>query len=520
MSAAVIPRSAPSVPTLPLLDRLAVAYLVLPLTLFLVGWLQLWAALPLLACVLYGARLLLAPRARGPDAHPVSRLHLTAAIVGGCAWTYLGGTAHFVFANADWFVRDAVLHDLVASPWPVGYGALDGFASLLRAPLAYYLPAALVGKLGGLMAAHYALAAWTAAGVSLFLMLVLSLVPSRTGPALVILGVVILFSGLDFVGNLINTGPRFLLYWHLEKHLEWWAGTYQYSSMTTQLFWVPNHALGGWLAIGLLCRERSGVALEATLPLVVVAATLWSPLTALGLLPFVIWRGVAALYRERSLALLHPLIWGPALLVGIVVAAYLTLDTGAIPKGITLDGAHEEVISGLLRQTQFFLLEAGFIGMAVWSLRRSGQVALALAILAVLPLIHFGPYNDLVMRASIPSLTVLAIAAGLALLAGGDDPEAWKKKAILSGVLLLGALTPVSELARALRLPVWPVNTAASVVGVNCGGYPAHYIARLHGGFVVRLLRQPYLLALEPIVRSRCVNPAVMLMFKRGLLDL
>ncbi len=43
------------------------------------------------------------------------------AIAVGCAWTSFGGTGHWVFANADWHIRDAVLHDLVTGAWPVGY---------------------------------------------------------------------------------------------------------------------------------------------------------------------------------------------------------------------------------------------------------------------------------------------------------------------------------------------------------------------------------------------------------------
>jgi hypothetical protein len=42
----------PSLPTsLDPLDRVVVAYLTLPLVIFLTGWLEWWAALPLLACV-------------------------------------------------------------------------------------------------------------------------------------------------------------------------------------------------------------------------------------------------------------------------------------------------------------------------------------------------------------------------------------------------------------------------------------------------------------------------------------
>ena len=164
-----------------------------------------------------------------------------------------GGTEHWVFANADWHLRDAVLHDLVVGRWPLGYGPLQGQDTLLRAPLGYYLPAALIGKWGGLPRAHFAMAAWTALGATLFLLQVLSLTPARAGPALTAAAVVVLFSGFDIIGSLFDV-PHFIAHWDVTRHLEWWAASYQYSSMTTQLFWVPNHALGGWLTMGLLCR--------------------------------------------------------------------------------------------------------------------------------------------------------------------------------------------------------------------------------------------------------------------------
>jgi hypothetical protein len=505
---------------LPALDRLVIAYLTLPLAIFVIGWLALWVALPLLACLAYSLRSLVMPAAAGAQVIPVTRLHLAVAITAALVWTYFGGTAHFVFANTDWFVRDAVLHDLVASPWPVGYGMMDGHESMLRAPLGYYLTPAFVGKFLGLQAAHLALAAWTAIGASLFLLQVLSLTPSRAGVAIFVALAVIFFSGLDVVGCLANFGPRFLATWHIANHLEWWAGNYQYSSMTTQLFWVPNHALSGWLTIGLLCRDRKGTPLDALLPIVIVASALWSPLTTLGVVPFAAWKVFAAMTRDRSFGLLHPRVWFPAMLVGIAVAGYLTLDLANIPKGWTVGNSHDGFTNRLLLQAQFFLLEAGLIGFAVLALRRSSQVVLALIILAILPAAHFGPGNDLVMRGSIPSLVVLLIAACLALVEKTPDPGSRVKKALLAALLIVGAVTPVQEFARAVLLPAWPINLEVTLIGTNCGTFPAHYIARLGGGMVERLLRAPHRLDLGPQGREVCTNPAWTLMYMNGLLEI
>jgi len=493
------------------LDRIAIGYLVAPLVVFLAGWLEWWAALPLIGCVIYASK----PLVDTPAASrlPVTGLQLAIAVSAGCLWTMLGGADHVAFANADWHIRDAVLHDLVSSPWPVGYGVLDDRESLLRAPVAFYLPAALVGKWLGLAAAHVAMGCWTAMGATLFLLQVMSLVPSRPGAVLMAMAVVIMFSGLDIVGNLLNDGPQFRYDWNITTHLEWWAGKFQYSSMTTQLFWVPNHALGGWLSIGLLYRNQRSVAFNSMLPIIVVALALWSPLSALGAVPFMMLRAGMDSFRDRSSALTHPKVWVPAMLVGLVVAGYLILDPTRIPRGLAVGARNGSAAMDLLQQAQFFLLEAGFIGGAIFAIRRSAEIALALFILALLPLVYLGPGNDLVMRASIPSLAVLTIGACRALAEAPAHKAAYRKKAVLVGLLLVGAITPVDEIARAVLLPAWPINMDATLIGADCGRYAPHYVARIGGEAIGRVLRQTHRLPIGPQGPAACDNPALDLMW-------
>ena len=496
-------------PALPLdgVDRLALAYLLLPLGIFVASWFEIGAALPLLGCLAYSIKGVILPsridRSTGAPPAP-TRTHLSIAIVIACAWTACGGTGHLVFANADWHVRDAVLHDLVATPWPVGYPAPDGAVRLLRAPLGFYLPAALVGKWGGLTAAHAAMAAWTAAGATLFLLQVLSHIPSRLGSTLMAAAVIVLFSGLDVVGTLLHS-PGAAAHWDVTWHLEWWAERYQYSSMTTQLFWVPNHALCGWVATGLLMRSPRR-AIEPMLPIVIVGVALWSPLTALGLVPFALLRAGESM--RRSLELAHPRVWLPAAIIGLAVAAYLTLDSSRIPRSWTV-GSGGNVLSDLSRQAEFFVLEAGFVGGAILALRSSCAVVLALVILALLPLVSFGEANDFAMRASIPSLTVLAMAAAGALAAPAASAAGHAKKMLLGALLALGAVTPFQEFARAAVLARWPINAHATLIDAACGRYPPHYVALADGQPIVRLLRPPHPLSSDPLGASACENPAI-----------
>jgi hypothetical protein len=221
------------------------------------------------------------------------------------------------------------------------------------------------------------------------------------------------------------------------------------------------------------------------------------------------------MYRQRSLRLLHPPVWAPALIVGLPVAAYLALDPTQIAKGMALanDSAADATMD-LLRQAQFFLLEAGFIGIAILLMHRSAEVALALLILAVLPFAYLGPGNDLVMRASIPSLAVLAIGASLALIGKCADDRGLRKKVFLGGLLAVGAVTPMAEFARAAILPAWPINLRANLIGANCGSFAPHYVAKLGGEAITHLLRAPKRFALGVQGREDCYNPALELMWR------
>ena len=495
------------------LDRVVVGYVAAPLIIFLVGWLQWWASVPLLMCVGYALRSVLwvAP-ARQVVSHGLNTLRswqlLLALLVAG-VWGVFGGTAHLVYANPDWLVRDALLHDLVVSGWPVGYGLSAAKLTVLRAPIGYFLPAALVGKVFGLASADWAMLLWTIIGVALFLMQVLSLLRPKRWVAIAGLLIVILFSGMDIIGAILNRGATFYQNANITTHLEWWALRFQYSSMTTQLFWVPNHALGGWLLIGLVLRHERSSVLDALLPVLVIATFLWSPLMALGLIPFLTWKVGATAGVARSWEVLHPRIWLVSLPLAVVVLAYIGLDPGSIPTGWS-QVSGEGGMHYALRHAQFVLLEAGLIAIMLLAMRVSAFVVIAAVVLAMLPLVFFGPGNDLVMRASIPALAVLAIYSARALTEDGRA-GGMRYRVGLGVLLAIGAVTPMHEFARALILPVWPRNAEATIVGTNCGSYPAHYIARLGREPIGWLLRQPQVLAAGPLV---CSNRGLELMWQ------
>ena len=132
--------------------------------------------------------------------------------------------------------------------------------------------------------------------------------------------------------------------------------------------------------------------------------------------------------------------------------------------------------------------------------------------LLILPLVNFGPGNDLVMRASIPSLAVLAIGVCRVLTEKTADPKDSRKKLVLGCMLAVGAVTPIQEFARAILFPAWPINMEATLIGAARGEYPPHYTAHLDGQLAARLIRAPHPVPPEPPGHNSCFNPALWLM--------
>jgi hypothetical protein len=466
----------------------AVGYLALPLLVFCAGWLKWPYAIAACLLALVAIAAALPPRGIARRA-PLSRATLLLIGLAGFAWAAFGGAGHIFYANSDWVVRDAVLMDLVHAAWPPSYAEQGGDPVILRTTLGYFLPAAALGALFGAGTADAFLYAWTGLGAALFLLL-LPLPQGRMRLA-VALGVVVLFSGMDAAGVMFIAGslPAPPL------HLEWWAHPLQYSSHTTQLFWVPNHALPAWIAAAMFYRHWRNDAFWPPAILVAALLPLWTPFAAIGIAPYVAL--VAADRLGRGLGLRLPLaLLGPAILLLGLQARYLGLDFATLGAS-TPDLVVFDAGKSLFRYARFALLEFALLAAVLYVLLRHsrGLCALAFGVLAALPLvISFGPSNDIVMRASIPSLAMLAILSIRALDesrgAAGGIP-----RALLIVFLAVGAVTPAYEFWRALARPRWTPSIERTLLDVTRGQLPPHYVGRLDRGDLKAILRPPALVA-------------------------
>ncbi|TNC13497.1 hypothetical protein FF100_11955 [Methylobacterium terricola] len=400
---------------------------------------------------------------------PLDRPLLAAALAVGFGLCLLGGQAHLFFANDDWLIRDAVLHDLVAAPWPVGY-LYAGDPTMLRAPLGLYLLPALIGKAAGLYGAHLALLAQNGLLFGCLFYGVARAAPSRR-QGLGRIAVFVAFSGWDVVGSLL-AGDRLIPGIHLEQ----WAGDLQFSSHVTQLFWVPNHAASGWIFVSAYWLWRAGALRATSLAVVFGLCVFWSPLSMMGALPFLLAAFLADAAGGRleggSVAVV-----GLALLGLAPVALYLGADAGRVPHGL-------QAMTGDFPLRYAFLLLLDIVpALVVLALapgrgdRWAGwEIGLVLLLLVLAPLYRLGG-ADFVMRASIPALAVLALRVG-AVVPGLEA----RRLAVAVLVLGLGAVTPLYEVIRAVLVPPFAISPcsllAASRTPPN-NGTLYHYVARI-----------------------------------------
>lgn len=478
------------------LSYCAIGYLIFPCLLFFLWFFQPLLGFMLAATTVVGCWFLLDKPATLPSA--VARPVLIAAAIIAIAWVSFGGAGHFVYANTiDWMVRDALLRDLILASGLPSYD-FGGDVYLLRAPLAYTLPAAIAGKLTGLFVADKLLWAWTALGTFLFLAL-LPFTGKLTPKLAMVMAVPVIFSGMDIVGFMF---PDF--HWAAfplpHTKLDWWLKApprVAYFANTTQIFWSPHHVIPGWIATALLYKHFETPAVTRIAPIAFVTLPLWSPLTWLGLIPLLalpFLRRQNLLFTRKELA--GMLILAPGTIAAIL---YLTLGAGSVDFGPTfVDATNNKTFEALtttgkivwyaVSYSFFIVVEFVVLALLVRNAIPTPLFYTSVAILSILPLISLGPYNDLAMRASIPALTLLCIATIRFLQSANARIGSLRLWSVIL-VLSIGAITPYFEFYRILTRTPWRIVDSQNLVDVMHGSPEPHYMIPKKANFLAPLMR-------------------------------
>ncbi len=296
----------------------------------------------------------------------------------------------------------------------------------------YWLPAALIGKAFGWQAANFTLFLWTWLGVFLVTFQLGNVL--KTSPLKLAL-LLIFFSGLDSLGTLLFA-QEYPTLWPPITHLEIWSGSLQFSSFTTQLFWVFNQAVPAWLCIALI---MNGVK-RGQSALIWALCFFFAPLASIGLIPYILIDWFKQTDFKAPFKNLRWDILFAAIIIFLLSFFFFTSNTAAQERGF-----QALAIKDFLA---FFLLEGGLLWLLLAPLNwRDPRWVITGLLLLIIPFIQFGSGRDFVMRASIAPLFYLMLMTGETLF------QKKTYRLLLSTfyiLLLFGSLTPLYEINRSI----------------------------------------------------------------------
>jgi hypothetical protein len=446
------------------LNNLSLGYLFLPFIIFCLSFLKIWIGLPVAILLCWITYRIWAKNNSNDNHSGISKRDLLIGLVVLGFWVFLSGIGGFAFQNQDHVTRNAIFKDLISFNWPVYYpgsgNSATGSISALMYYVGYWLPAALMGKLLGWQVANIALFIWTLLGVLLTTALLKVRIKSTLLAASLLL---IFFSGLDILGtvSIRAISPNgYPSVWPPIQTIEWWvAGSFQFSSFTTQLFWVFNQSVPAWISIALILNTRNPRNVFFIWALCFFSA----PIPALGMLPFALLIIPNQAFNPENISIgfrmhrLKPLfldlisdikkvLTPENLLGGGIVLLTSFLYFSANPNGSKISLVIDNVLVFM-----FYIIFLIYEVMLIWLLfyrdhRNNLWWYVAGGSFIVIPLIRLGTFTDFCMRASIPALFLLMIWSGEALF---KKPHV-KYRGALILLLLIGALTPIYEINRSI----------------------------------------------------------------------
>lgn len=433
------------------LHRISILYLILPFILFLFGWVRLSIAIPIAVIILLTIWILIRQPPASNHKFLTSQNTFHWLLLTGF-WLILSGVGGYAFQNWDHNWRNVILRDLINFDWPVYYSQPErGPINMLIYYVGYWLPSAWIGKLFGWKAANLVLFLWTWLGVILVTLHLASALKTSVIKSSLLL---IFFSGLDFIGTLLfpQDYPTIL---PPITHLETWAGNLQYSSLTTQLFWVFNQAVPAWLCIAMVnviaksreAAKQSPNAQEVAFPpqndtiiLLWSLCFFFAPLASVGLVPYVLVEVIKQTDFKSPFKNLNPAILLSALIIFLLSSFFFTANTAAQSRGF-----QSISFTDLLA---FFLLEGGILWLILAPVKyRDPRWIVTGALLILIPFIQLGSDRDFVMRASIAPLFYLMLMTGETIFRKSAPRMV---RIMLYVLLMVGSFSPLYEINRSL----------------------------------------------------------------------
>ena len=431
------------------LTACSILYVLIPIIIFFFGWLRFYIAAPvsllfiIFACSLYN-------ELSGQISTIINKNSIKFwLIVLFClsVWVLLSGIGGVFSQNSDFIARNSVYRDLCNYHWPVIYDMstqdkiIQEFMGSDKIALSYYFswwlfPAFITKFLSfGQTGQDICIYFWALIGVFLTMY---NLCRYFNKNSFVILIVFIFFSGLDIIGYIIRIlahggGGINILF----KHLEWWSGSFQYSSNTTLLFWVFNQSIPSWVIISFFLQLR-----DSKNQLALASLTFaYSPWAAIGIFPIALTYVFIHTKNLRKILSIQNILVPLSLIV--IYGTFYLASNGSKDK---ISGFMLKDVKHIAFYTLFIFLE--FVIYFIVMGREAMKFDLYLIVLIeliLIPCYGFISSGDFIMRSSIPALFIL-----MTFLLRFLFEFKGRRKFLLIVLMIIGAITPMNEINRSV----------------------------------------------------------------------
>lgn len=397
------------------LKRLSLAYLAMPVFIFMAGWLQLPLAIIGIICL--GCALAFWAKKIENDYFVISINQIIALIIIAFGWVAFSGAGGMGLSVPDLNKHLSIYKDLMQQGMPVVYHQ-NSNTYYLAAYLGYYLPIPIIFGTFGFKVVMAAQFCWTLLGVLLGMSWFGILVQNFKWYIFIVF---IFIGGFDILGFFDRLGivqTIEMLSKDFFNYQPFWANDLDqnlrliYHGNTHDLYWSPQHGVFNLLLCGMFFYDVFKKQNIVNTPIYLVLGLFWSPLILVGILPIFF----SQLNYKRLLdffVIEHFLI--------IPVAICIILFVNAVPvanlqKGIIFYPAERKlyVLIQVLNYLKFVMYEVGIwlIFLLIFAQKvdlklYKKQLVFVFVLLLLIPLYRLGKWNDFVQRVSMPSIYAL-----------------------------------------------------------------------------------------------------------------
>ena len=413
-----------------------ILYLLIPSVLFLLTWIHLWIGIPCVLFIVFYTWKTLQKTTVSTHETFISLSTFLFCLGISIILNYILGIGEFRPQTYDFQANNFKYYDLITHQLPVYYAEQKTYLCYYTG---YYLPSALLAKVFGIETCRYFSFIWSVFGMWLVFLWISTF--SRKN-IIGLLMIVLLFANAWFAIKLLINFAYF------QEHLQpYYIQLNQFKLITSPLIknyaWATQHTIPACLGVCVsIDNFRTKTNLKYLL-LMLLSTMFWSPLTAVGLFPFVAFyflkdlKNVFSINSIRSLMLMMFLIlsFTPLLLYFISTEGIHVNNT----EFIWQTGVKSWWIFYLIYTISNFIIWGFFLNHTKNQYKILWKIAVIFP--SIIAIYRIGIYNDFNVRVSFPSFFMLSILVGISVV------EKLKIKSLIGvGIMLLIILNSLANL--------------------------------------------------------------------------